>query len=211
MNLAEMKKMAKEAGIEFYDKATSKQMEKKLSDAGLIELSPYSNLDYEIEEIIQLFKIVESPLDVKKANQKRTILRKKLEIEPSKLKKFLAWERSRKLISVADNYKLNEFEKDETQKICVCIVEIPSGGTHEEIGKEYGCNSYYDESRQMDMYTVYVDRAVAPEEQIDKALSWKISKGFMPEQSDYKDEKVLWHRMTLNEREFNKYFRIENS
>lgn len=212
MNLKELKTIAKNNNLEFAKNANTAQMTKLLQENGLMPESKetsYDNLDHDFKTLVYEYKVAESAIDIKKADQKRSVLRVKLNDHPEKLIDFLKWERSRKIISVGDNYLLNELEKEKLDKRCTCIREIPSGGTHEQVGEEYPYLNYYDESRQMDMFTIYIDRTIAPEAQIDKKLAWKMSKGFMPQESDYAPEKVVWHRMTLNENEFNKYFKVD--
>ena len=146
------------------------------------------------------------------------LILKKLEIVKAKIKangmaqalhKVLGWERSRKVISVKDEYYLNEVEAKEDLETCTCKNQIASG-RHCKLGETYKFKKHYDEDRQKDVYRIFVPREVPPEAQITKELSWKINQGFLPEQKDYLPTKILWHCFSLVETEFDKYFEVND-
>ena len=227
MTLKELKDLAKSNGLDFAKNANMNQMKELLIASGIdfvvgetepenhemfeekkpIKINNYHDL--EVEELIKEYKYAESAIDLKKADQKRFILKGKIKDNAELTLKVLKWERMRKIIGVADNYKLNELEKDECSKSCACIRTINSGGSFAEVGKEYPYLSYFDEGRGKEVFVIYVDRTIEPEAQISKELAWMMSQGFMPKMEDYAPAKTLWHRVAYVESEFVKYFSIE--
>ena len=122
------------------------------------------------------------------------------------LKTVLQWERSRKIINLSDEYHLNEIEMGECTEECEQFSVIPAPfGT--QIAGRYPYRQYFDEGKQTNVYVIFVPRVIAPEEQISKALDWKIKQGYMPAQEDYAPEKTVVHRRPLRQSEFNQYFR----
>lgn len=118
--------------------------------------------------------------------------------------KLLTWERQRLLISIPDEYILNKMESETLEETCECH---NNGIHHVELGANYKHRSYFDEARGKDMCVVYIPIVKAPEEQIGKELSWKMSQGFMPQMKDYPEPKTLVIRRVLVESEFKRYFR----
>lgn len=120
---------------------------------------------------------------------------------------LLTWERQRGLISVADNYALNRMEFETLEEdTCENFQTAPSGLLC-ELGATYKHKSYFDETRQKDMYITYIPVTIEPESQIGKKLEWKMKQGFMPEMKDYPNAKVLIHRRLLVDSEWKRYFR----
>lgn len=240
MEAKDLKKIADNHGIEYHKNANAETMQKILLEndihVGDAPIDPqfiapeaesatpeqahakapeqpksYTNFDHEIKDVQESFRAASSDLELKRANQKRHVLKVKIMAEKNldALKKILTWERSRNVLSKMDEYKLNEIEKDDLEHLCECVQKIPAAGTHAQLGGVYPFKTYYDETRESEMYVIYIDRDVAPEEQIDKALAFKIQQGFMPNENDYAAPKKLWHRRVLVEREFKKYFRVK--
>lgn len=150
---------------------------------------------------------------------------KKLEVDLKKLTEtirkegthaqFLAYLellRTRDMISRKDYYILNEADAKSIKDMCFFR---PTGRVHGdlsfcEIEGMYKFKRMYDEGRKKFVYTVFVTRTVTGEEQIDKKLAQKIDRGFMPEDKDFKKDYDQWHRITLVEGQFGKYFVPEN-
>lgn len=223
MSVKELKELAKSNGLDFAKNASEKQMKELLIASGVefqetaeMEFKEgvkpsknYSHHDLELDELIKEYKYAETPVDLKRADQKRFILKNKIEDNAELTLKILKWERMRKIISVADNYKLNSLEKDLCDKTCMCIRTINSGGSFAEVSKEYPYLSYYDESRGKEVFIIYIDRTIEPEAQIGKDLAWKMAQGFMPEMKDFQPAKTQWHRVSYVESEFVKYFKVD--
>lgn len=219
MDLKQLKKLADENGLDYQRNANTEQM-KALLDAAEINYSEevkfeekpvkenFTNLDFELEEVKKEYKAAQTEIDIKKADQKRFVLKEKLKADRNRFKRFLEWERSRNLISVKDDYLLNELQAEDISNLCTCY-RSPSAGSFAEVGKEYKYSSYYDESRNKEMYVVYVERFIAPEDQITPQLAWKMSQGFMPQESDYLPGKTQYRRTVLVESEFFKYFKVD--
>lgn len=228
MELKELKELAKNNGLEFAKNATRDQVKALLDAAEIpyndeeiprdfqlesiekeIKKNNYSSSEYDIDELISEYKMAESAVDIKRADQRRTVIKQKIKEDKDALKKLLLWERRRGIISVADDFLLNEIEEAECTKECECVRAIPSGGSFAEVGSRYKYKSYFDESRGKEVFVVFVVRTIAPEDQITKELAWKMSQGFMPERSDYLPPKLQVRRVSLVESEFNKYFNVE--
>jgi len=124
-------------------------------------------------------------------------------------RKMLEWERSRRLIKVVDEYALNEMESAEINDICVCFNQMVSG-RKVKLGQECRYRYYFDDSRQDDVYMVYVERTIEPEEQIAPTLERKLRMGFVPEPKDYAEPKTLIHSFTLVATEFDRHFKIQD-
>lgn len=228
MDAKQLKEVADKHGIEYAKNANAATMKKILAendihmqdtqDISVQEEAPaapqpksYTNFDHELKEAVALFKGAETSLELKRANQKRHVLKEKIKKEDNKeaLKKLLVWERRHRVIEKADDYLLNEIEQAELSKSCQCINKIGAAGTYAQLGEAYPFTTYFDETRASDMYVIYVNRTIAPEEQIGKELAFKIEQGFMPSLEDYQKPKTVWHRLVLVEREFRKYFRVD--
>jgi|DEB0MinimDraft_4_1074332.scaffolds.fasta_scaffold14982_2 hypothetical protein len=228
MELKELKELAKSNGLEFAKNATRDQVKALLDAAEIpyndepmprdfqleaieseVKKNNYTSSEYDIDELISEYKMAESSIDIKRADQKRAVIKKKIAEDKEALKKLLIWERRRGIISVSDDYLLNEIEESECTKVCECTNRIPSGGSFAEEGQEYKYKSYYDESRNKEVFVVFVKREIAPEDQISKELAWKMSQGFMPTMDDYAPAKTQVRRVAMVESEFNKYFKIE--
>ncbi len=180
-----------------------------LTEAGIeFEMPKVSSFTEDFSALKDAYKSASTPLLVKRAEQARGLLRKKIKEDPEALVPFLKWERAVKKISVADEYLLNSLEKELYSDRCLCINQILAS-TPEQVGEEYPFYSYFDESRGTDMYVVFTNRVIPPESQIPPKLQWKIEKGFMPEESDYPPEKTVWHRQVFTQPNFDRYFRID--
>lgn len=234
MEAKDLKELADTHGIEYKKNANKAQMEKILKENDIYvgadpaipgqdksvgmpskesneDAPSYTNFDHELKQVIALHKASTTALELKRADQQRHILRTKIQKEGNEdaLLKLLRWELKYKLITVADEYLLNSIEKDLCTQECLCATRIPASGAHTQDGKVYPFKTYYDESRECDVYVVFVDRRIAPEDQIDQGLAWKMSQGFMPEEKDYKPERYVWHRLAIIESQFRKYFKVE--
>lgn len=122
-------------------------------------------------------------------------------------RKILEWERSRRMINVPDEYALNKIEADEINYNCICRQKM-AAGRKVKVGQSCKYKTYFDESRGADIYIVYTERIVEPDEQITRELDRKMKLGFMPSEDDFLPPKSLWHRFTLVDREFLTYFEI---
>lgn len=239
MQASELKKIADENGIDYHKNANAATMQKILAEhdihigssedvveteSGELKPAPqslpkatmaapqsYTNFDHKLKEAVSLFKAATTSLELNRANQQRHILKEQIKREGNQkaLAKLLKWERAHKQISKVDDYLLNEMEKDAAEGSCLCATRIPASGTHTQEGKVYPFTKYYDESRESDVFVVFVDRTIEPEAQIGRELDWKMKQGFMPEMKDYAPAKTVWHRLPLRESEFRKYFRVE--
>jgi hypothetical protein len=121
-------------------------------------------------------------------------------------RELLTWERQRNIIGVSDEYALNKMEADTLEESCECHNSAPAA-FHCALGGNYKHTSYFDDARQKEMYVTYIPVTIAPESQIGQELSWKMAQGFMPSMEDYPKAKILWHRRTLVESEWQRYFR----
>lgn len=126
------------------------------------------------------------------------------------LKKVLQWERSRKLIGVVDEYELNELEEKDANGECRCYTKPRSVAIVAEIGEDYRYTKQFDESRGCDVYTTFLRRRIAPEEQIPPELMRKINLGYMPKEEEYLPEKTQIRRLVLVESEWEKIFKDLN-
>lgn len=154
--------------------------------------------------------------------QQRRVLKAQLEkvLNPIKeaartkeLISILQWERSLKVLSVGDEFKLNQIEYDEItpgedQGEALCSNRIPGPGIQCQVGDKIKWKKYFDRERDMDMYLFYAPKIITPEEQIQPALARKLAQGFHPEPSDYLPEKTIINTYTLSEKQFVKYFVI---
>ena len=151
-------------------------------------------------------KIIENKLELDRLKRKAVEMTVKIEKEYAEhLGKFLSWKRKRKLITVAEDYKLNELENEKLEKECQ-VINSPPTGMRAHLGEVYKFHSYFDQASDKDMYVVYVSRTIEPEEQISKQLARKIAQGFHPTPEEYEPEKTVYHRRVMIEREFLKYF-----
>jgi hypothetical protein len=168
------------------------------------------DMDLKLKKIKFAYREAESKLDLKRADQSRSLLRKEIELseDTGALVKFLKFERSHQRITKADAYLLNSIERHDADQRCHQVNKISASGTHTSLGAEYDFYTYFDDTRVMDMYVIFVPKIIPPEFQIGKELAWKMSNGFLPEQKDFEKEKTLWHRLVMKETEFKKYYEI---
>ena len=169
----------------------------------------YDSFKHDFEEMKLAYKHSQNALDLKKADQLRQILKTKIKDDEDKVRELLVYERSRHLINVPDTYYLNFLEQKEIKEFATCYRKLPAGAFFEEVGKSYPFKNYFDESKECEVFVFFIDRTISPQEQISKELAWKISQGFMPNENDYAQPKIVWNRFSLVEKEFKKYFRID--
>jgi hypothetical protein len=161
-----------------------------------------------VSDLDREFREVRTKADLAKFRKKITGIRKELDGDKDNLRKLFYFMRKRKMLSVEDTYKLNALEiKDCTEK-ATYVNKFFSPAQKCHIGEDYDFKCEYNEEKGTDIYTYYVKRTVPGESQIGKALEQKIARGFMPEQSDYPEDKVLIDRHQLVEGEFLKYFEV---
>lgn len=234
MSVKELKQYAIEFGIEFHTSYSKKKMlevlavNKLVPDKPLYDGPPSStnipaaqvdepiNIpkhDYtqEIKKAVFMYKNAQSAVELRFAKQELTVLKNKIKESKDELalRKILGWERSRKIISVVDEYFLNSLEvQDPKLELCLHHQKISGSGLHVQLGNEYKFKRQYDEQRGCEMFTFYVDRTIKRDEQIGTDLAWKMANGFMPDQKDFPPEKTVYHRFQLAEKEFKKYFQV---
>lgn len=233
MSVAKLKKIAKENNIPFDKDAGADSLIETLRDAGIPvsdsfasaskttrEPSENVNLSGLTDEISLEFKFLTQKYtqvlrlkDNPNKDLELTIIKKDLNNIKQKAKdneslyrKILQWERSRNMINVQEDYYLNELEANELDYNCQCILKMVAG-RKVQVGQECKYKSYYDESRSADVFIIYTERVIEPEQQISKELDRKIRMGFMPTEEDYEPPKTVWHRFTLVDREFYTYFK----
>lgn len=232
MNYAQqLKSLADEHGLEYKKNYGTEKMQAILADAGIdlpVEnISPEildepARYDFEAElSVIQkqandIVRIKDR--DIKDARLKElkhvlNALKKKVEGtgDEHSLKTVLQFARSRGMIDEhsADAYKLNEIEANECEMECECVSRIDASGFGASVLHTYPCKSHFDEARGENVYTIYVDREVSPEEQIGAHLERKLNQGFLPEPKDYEAPKTLISRRQLRQSEFDKYFELK--
>ena len=172
------------------------------------------NTNAEFKEVMQLLqeqaRAIKERFDLEKLKKNIAIQKAKFEKDKNKYKELLQFQYQRKLLNDSDPEmsKLNEMEASSCNLKCQQVQSVPSAGMRVDMFKEYPVKKYFDESRQKDIYTFFVDIEIKPEEQIDSRLEWKIKQGFLPQESDFKPTKIHWARYSLNEKEFFKYFKI---
>lgn len=140
------------------------------------------------------------------------------EVKPDNLKNVLTllrWERQRGLLPVSDEYLLNRYElasiKDAISKgdsewsVATCKNQAPSA-FHINVGENVYYSQEFNEVKQKDYVTFYVEFTIPGENQIGKALELKISRGFQPDVKDFPEDKTLVKRFVLSKSEFNRYF-----
>lgn len=163
------------------------------------------------DELSRYYRLAQSELDVKKIDKERLILRKEVEEsgDESALKRLLQWERSRKFLKDTDPdiYILNELEMKECTKECEQVHRISASGFFGKLGGVFKFYTYFDEAKQTEIYVLYVPQTITGDQQISAQLAQKMKRGFMPDKNDYAEDKVLYHRRPLAEKQFNKYFR----
>lgn len=235
MSVAKLRKIAKENNIEFDKDAGAESLIETLRDAGIpvsdsfvssskprIEKEPSENINLsgltdevslEFKFLTQKYTQVLRLKDNPNKELELTIIKKDLNNIKQKAKdnenlyrKILQWERSRNMINVQEDYYLNELEANELEYNCQCILKMVAG-RKVQVGQECKYKSYYDESRSADVFIIYTERVIEPEQQISKELDRKMRMGFMPTEEDYAPPKTVWHRFTLVDREFYTYFK----
>lgn len=122
--------------------------------------------------------------------------------------KILEWERARNMLGVKEEYFLNGIEYKKLKNTCVCFNAMVSG-RKVSLGQTCKYKSYFDEARQDEVYRIYVERTIEPEEQIDRNLERKLKQGFIPDESDYAPPKVVVHSFPLVEEQFERHFKIQ--
>lgn len=234
MNAKELKKLAEENGVEYKKTWSGEKVLDALVTAG-VQLPQGPEIEEHIEDIPapktkkndaarQALKDLE--LDVKKI---RSISDRKLQqAEMSRLKretqplieglkksgdvngyvKVLQFMRSRQMIDKKQIFELNELESKQCDMKCRYMSDIGASGHHLNLGNEYPCTKYFDEGRQQDMYIVFVNRVMKPEEQITPELENKMKLKLRIEDSDYTPHKTIWHRMPIAEKQFFRFFEV---
>ena len=228
MNAKELKVIAVENGVEFQQSYSAKKMEEILKEAGIEVKVEASHQDLgsvfrgRIQEVAKEYKGARTQIEIKRAKQAVLVLRREIKESEdiNSLVTLLKWERSRKLISVQDDYLLNQMEMDNLpdDRVCICKTKLPGSGIRAVVGTEYKYFQHYDENYinkatkvpGNNFFTFYVPKVISGDEQIDEALASKIKRGFHPEAKDYKEDRILINKYTLIESEFEKYFDIED-
>jgi len=134
------------------------------------------------------------------------------EATPAQFRAYRELLRTRDRLSRKHYYLLNEHDAKNAKESCFFR---PTEAVHGdlsfcEIEEKYKFTRVYDEGRKKFVYTVFTTRVVEGEEQIDKKLAQKIARGFVPDEKDFKKDYTQWHRVTLVENMFSKYFVPEN-
>jgi len=163
-----------------------------------------------LKELSSEFKSIDSIHEKKQFDikvKKNTDAIKELKDEDLILK-MLQWQKSRKIINISDRYLLSEIESGLATERCRNVARVDAAGMHLVTGKDYKFSTYFDPTRECDIYNVYVDRTIEGEAQIDKGLAFKMRNGFMPEISDFKEDKIVWYVFPLAEKEFLRYFEV---
>jgi len=165
-----------------------------------------------VNELIKSYSRIDSEVELKRYKDSIKALRKTFKDNETGdvFVRFLTFLRQRKLISVPDEYILNKLEMDKCTNEATHHVKLDAGAYRLELGEKYKYSKKFDDVRLTDMYTFYIPRTIEGEEQIGKELDRKIRRGFMPEEGDYPDAKVVIDRRILRESEFLKYFEIES-
>lgn len=228
MDVRELKELATKEGIEFSPNHSKKKMEELLSQNGVSfpKEEPVSSTTFLIQNIKNLalrHKKASTPVELKDVERDMKILRIKINEAQDNfaLLEFLKWQRSRRLIGLADDYLLNEMSMNQIsdEQICKCIRKLPTTAIHAKVSNEYKYETYYDDSyvnkATKDVgntfYVFYVPRVISGEEQVSRELDLKIKRGFMPSREDYANDREVIHRHVLIESEFEKYFEIDGN
>jgi hypothetical protein len=230
----QLKSLADEHSVEYKKNYGPEKMQALLADAGVEfpaeNLAPFSpevldepaRYDFQAELSVlqkqanEIVRIKDRDIrDARMRELKKTlgILKNKVKDtdDEHSIKTVLQFARSRGMIDEhsADAYELNAIEAGECDQKCECVAKIDASGFGAEVLKTYPCSSHYDAGRNEEVYTIYLSREVAPEEQIERHLERKLAQGFLPEQKDYLPPKTLISRRQLRQSEFDKYFELK--
>jgi hypothetical protein len=167
----------------------------------------------EINKLNEIWKKTQSKLatdaDRHALIKESVILLKTIEASKNEaeLEKYLKWQRARKLITKSNEYKLNKIEADRLATSCQMVTRMNASGMHILPGQDCKFDTFYDEDRESQMFTIYPVREIPPESQLTELINQRIQKGHHVPESDFPETKYVTHRFTLRESEFVKYFR----
>jgi hypothetical protein len=128
------------------------------------------------------------------------------EEEGDLMEAILVRERARSTITMPDAYVLHAIEQERCEEECEVKIENPPQVHH--LSKGLKCKFFFHSDD--DRYIVYVPRTVLPEHQMSRELILKEQRGHFADESAYPKEKILWHRLSLTQKEFNAWFDILN-
>jgi hypothetical protein len=136
--------------------------------------------------------------------------------EQDLMETILRKDRNRGNINSAYSYLLNAIESERC--VDVAFVKVDDAPMVHHLKKHLECKYVYDaeyndgknKEDSLGRYYVYVPRTIPTEYQLSAKTVMKELKGHPTDPSDYPPEKVLIHRISLKEREFQKWFEIED-
>lgn len=168
-----------------------------------------------LENYAQLYKEFDSN---KMEDRKRVALRNKLvsvyrantidDTERTFLRRMLVRERSRRELSEPHMLILNEIEQIEYSK--KCFVKHPNAPKNLKLKLDTECKYYYGPELGSDgagRFIVYVPEIIKPEWQVDMPTAMKMMQGHEIPANKLPPEKILWWRLELKTKEFERWFR----